>query len=166
MADPMPSLFSEEWGPSAVISDDGLYCYDLQRRWDEGPVMAFIMLNPSTADTELDDPTISRCSSFARSEGFSGIVVRNLFAYRTPSPTALRNAARAGIDVIGPDNDEWIADLFGAAARFAAPLVVAAWDHKTWPLVREAEKAVLDRWGARLHAASWMLNPEDQRSLR
>ena len=64
----------------ATISTDGRYRYDLWRQWEPGPRLGFIMCNPSTADADLDDPTIRRCVGFARREGFAGITVRNLFA--------------------------------------------------------------------------------------
>jgi hypothetical protein len=52
---------------SAIISACGTYRYELGRIIENGdkPVsvrkLLFIMLNPSTADAELDDPTIRRC---------------------------------------------------------------------------------------------------------
>ncbi len=45
--------------------------------------VAFVMLNPSTADADIDDATIRRCRTFARGAGF---VVVNLFAYRATKP--------------------------------------------------------------------------------
>jgi len=45
----------------AKLSDDKLYRYQLSRIWDEDkPTVLFIMLNPSTADADVDDPTIRR----------------------------------------------------------------------------------------------------------
>lgn len=55
---------------------------------DEG-VVNFIMLNPSTADDNFDDPTIRRCVGFAKRWGYSGISVTNLFAYRATDPSDL-----------------------------------------------------------------------------
>ena len=75
---------------SAVLSADGQYRYQLDRRWEiQGPTLTFIMLNPSTANAYEDDPTIRRCVSFAKREHFGGIRVFNLYAYRTPSPAEL-----------------------------------------------------------------------------
>ena len=73
----------------AVLSDCGLYRYRLWRRWGSGDRMAWIMLNPSTADADVDDPTIRRCMGFARREGYDGIEVVNLYALRATKPKHL-----------------------------------------------------------------------------
>ncbi|WP_239508926.1 DUF1643 domain-containing protein, partial [Stenotrophomonas maltophilia] len=46
----------------------------------------FVMLNPSTADADLDDPTIRRCVGFAKALKFDQLSVVNLFAYRATKP--------------------------------------------------------------------------------
>lgn len=107
---------------SAWISDDGLYRYNLTRRWAEGPLLTFVMLNPSTADAHTDDPTIRRCMGFARREGLNGIRVVNLFALRSPKPVALLAAG----DAVGPDNEKAIVLALGEAHYHKTP-VVAAW---------------------------------------
>ena len=71
---------------AAILSDDGRYRYLLERQWDERPRMAWCMLNPSTADANIDDQTIKRCIGFAKREGFGGIIVVNLMAFRATSP--------------------------------------------------------------------------------
>lgn len=77
----------------AIISDCGQYRYSLWRIWDEDkPRVLFIMLNPSTADESKDDPTIRRCIGFAKSWGYGGFYVGNLFAYRSSSPKDLLSA--------------------------------------------------------------------------
>lgn len=70
----------------AVLSDCRRYRYALTRRWAPGPVALFIMLNPSTADAEVDDPTIRRCIGFAKREGCGALRVENLFAWRATKP--------------------------------------------------------------------------------
>jgi hypothetical protein len=107
---------------SAVISECGKYRYRLERRWGDGPLLPFVMLNPSTADAENDDRTIRRCMAFARREGFSGIIVANLHAYRSKHPSVLAVTP----DPTGPDNDDWLRNL--ARGAFADGVgVVCAW---------------------------------------
>ncbi len=115
----------------ALLSNCGRYRYWLTRTWDEGAIaLRVIMLNPSTADADLDDPTIRRCMAFARREKFGGIVVCNLFALRATDPTALATAEHP----IGPLNDQWLADFmdapqaaFAAGAPHQPPMILAAW---------------------------------------
>jgi hypothetical protein len=106
---------------SAIISACGTYRYVLSRDGDltshKGPAV-FIMLNPSTADAELDDPTIRRCRSFAQTWGCNGIRVVNLYALRSTDPAALWTHS----DPVGPDNDDWLERI-----ALAAPEVVCAW---------------------------------------
>ena len=47
------------------------------------------MLNPSTADDKEDDNTIIRCINFANDWGYGGLMVGNLFTYRTTYPKEL-----------------------------------------------------------------------------
>ena len=114
---------------SAVISRDGLYRYALHRVWDAAkPTVLFIGLNPSTADQHVDDATLRRCIRFATAWGFGQVTVANLFAFRTPSPRALRRAR----DPIGPRNDAWLRRLIGGAEE-----VVAAWGNHGSYLARD-----------------------------
>jgi hypothetical protein len=104
----------------AIISEDGLYRYTLQRHWGPGEYMLFVMLNPSTADAELDDPTIRRCMGFAKREGFGGITVVNLYAYRATQPKELLTVE----DPVGPNNDFY---LFSQLQERSDGSVVVAW---------------------------------------
>lgn len=75
---------------NACLSDDGLYRYFLTRVWDvQLPVLAFILLNPSTADDEHDDATVIRCVDYAKQWGYGGIEVYNLYAFRATNPREL-----------------------------------------------------------------------------
>lgn len=77
----------------AEISDCGRYRYLLWRRWDKSkPRALFIMLNPSTADAEVDDPTIRRCMGFARAWNLGGIRVVNVYPFRATKPADLWKA--------------------------------------------------------------------------
>lgn len=101
----------------AVLSPCGTYRYELRRTWASGPVCGWIMCNPSTADAQADDPTIRRCVGFARSWGYAGIVVRNLYALRATDPRLLARHA----DPVGPDNDSSLMDAV------ANEITVCAW---------------------------------------
>ena len=86
----------------AVFSDCRRYRYSLSRWWhDSLPLLVVIGLNPSTADETQDDPTIRRCIGYARSWGYGGLVMLNLFAYRATSPRDMKAAA----EPVGPAND-------------------------------------------------------------
>jgi hypothetical protein len=65
----------------------------------ESPIV-FIGLNPSTADEIQDDPTIRRCTGFAKSWGYNGIWMLNLFGLRSTDPRGLKNHQNP----VGPDN--------------------------------------------------------------
>jgi hypothetical protein len=118
----VPLVLSRQ-GSGARFSECGTYRYALRRQWNEvnGDV-AFVGLNPSTADEEKDDPTLRRCIGFAKRWGYGGVVMLNLFAYRATQPDAMWAAQVAGADIVGPHNDAQIRLFVGAAQ-----LVVAAW---------------------------------------
>jgi len=90
--------YTESW---ATISPCQRYRYELGRRWGDGAMLTWVMLNPSTADAGEDDPTIRRCAQFSQDYGFHGLVVRNLFAYRATNPKELARVE----DSVGSDND-------------------------------------------------------------
>ena len=100
----------------AEFSPCGLYRYSLWRTWDpEAMSLAFIMLNPSTADVETNDPTVERCEQRARRRGYGGLIVANIMAYRATDPSelyALDPEARGGPDTL-PNADALAKVLVG-----------------------------------------------------
>ncbi len=103
----------------AVLDGTGDYRYRLTRIWDPArPVLSWCMLNPSTADASMSDPTLDRVVGFSKEWGFGGSHVVNLFALRSPSPAGLRRVD----DPVGPLNDEYI-----FRAGDTAGLLVVAW---------------------------------------
>ncbi len=103
---------------TARFSECGQYRYLLTRELGGFSTCLFIMLNPSSANAEQDDPTLRRCIGFARREGFGRLEVVNLYAFRSASPSTLS----AQDDPVGPDNDH---EIQGALKR--ADVVVVAW---------------------------------------
>lgn len=133
----------------AVISACGRYRYRLWREWrgthhprnwewirDDGggiakdgagddigwpKAMVFVMLNPSTADGSVDDPTIRRCVGFAKAWQFERLEVINLFAYRATRPSALL-ALTHNDDPVGHENQSHVDNVMETAGR-----IVCAW---------------------------------------
>jgi hypothetical protein len=103
---------------TAVYSDCGVYRYVLTRVWGAGPKALFVMLNPSTATEQQNDPTVERCERRARALGFGAFRVTNIFAFRATDPRLMRAAA----DPVGPDNDAAIAEAAAWADR-----IICAW---------------------------------------
>jgi hypothetical protein len=106
----------------ANISIDKKYRYSLYRIWnDELPIVAFICLNPSIADDKIDDPTINRCIEFAKSWGYGGFYMLNLFAFRATNPSELTKVN----DPIGMDNQNVILETITKVDK-----VICAWGNE------------------------------------
>ena len=118
----LPATLAQE---AAVISDCERYRYWLRRDFGMfGKPVCFVMLNPSTADAQQDDPTIRRCMGFAKACGGSELIVVNLFALRATKPETLW--APGTTDPVGPLNDDAIYEA-GEYCRDNEGLMVAAW---------------------------------------
>lgn len=125
----------------AILSDDQRYRYLLDRTWlPEATKLTFVMLNPSTADAAEDDPTIRRCIGFAKREGFGGIRVVNLYAFRATDPKVMLRE----IDPVGPGNDNHIT---GACLDRT---VVVAWGANAAPHRAREVLRILNRCNARV----------------
>ena len=83
--------------------------------------MLVVMLNPSTATDEVDDPTIRRCIGFAKREGCAWLKVGNLSPVRATKPKDLIAAGPESADVRRHN------DFAIHAMSLNARLVVAAW---------------------------------------
>jgi hypothetical protein len=125
----------------ALMSPDKKYRYLLWREWrgthdpknwewfDKGTpheygepkACVFVMLNPSTADGEVDDPTIRRCVGFAKAWNYERLEVVNLFAYRATDPKMLL-ALRHYDNPEGERNAEMVAEVTARAG-----IVICAW---------------------------------------
>lgn len=103
----------------AVFDEDRTYRYRLWRTWDVSkPTLAFVMLNPSTADETTLDPTCRRCKGYAEDWGYGTLIVGNIFALRSTDPDELYDHPAP----VGPDNDDHL-----RAICQEAEMVVAAW---------------------------------------
>lgn len=103
----------------ATFSSCRRWRYLLWRCWDTAlPVANFLMLNPSTADEHVLDPTCTRARRYAERWGYGALIVTNVFGWRATDPAALRQVK----DPVGPGNDRAI---LRAAAQ--CDLLVCAW---------------------------------------
>jgi hypothetical protein len=112
---------------SAYITPDGRYRYCLMRRWgdiDGSPYVLWVMLNPSTADAEIDDPTITRCIKRTSDLGYDAMAVVNLYGLRATNPDELWRTN----DPIGGDNDLAISMLAAHAG-----MIICAWGSNAKP---------------------------------
>ncbi|KAM3090415.1 DUF1643 domain-containing protein [Phormidesmis sp. 146-35] len=108
------------------------YRYSLERSWSDAPRVGFVMLNPNRADEVSDDPTIRRCIGFAKSWGYGGLEVANLFAYRAKTPDLLKQAD----DPIGKENDRSILRLTKRVET-----IVLAWGN--WGMLGGRDRTVI-----------------------
>lgn len=131
---------------TAIFDETGGYRYQLGRRWQPaGKTVAFVMLNPSRADAAIDDPTLRACLQFAQRWNYAALSVVNLFAYRTPHPTALKMAK----DPVGKENDVYVSE-----AAELADKVVLAWGN--WGGLYERDRAILSLLSPHKHKLTYL----------
>ena len=96
---------------SAIISDCKNYRYRLDRKvQDDGIVIAYFGINPSTADATIDDQTVKKWIGFAKINNGSRFIVGNVFAYRSTNVRGL--SCR---DPIGADNEKYLQEIINEA---------------------------------------------------
>lgn len=99
----------------------------LSRCWDATlPCLTVIGVNPSVADGDGDDTTISTCIRIARDLGCGSLMMVNLYGWIDTAPRDLVAAMKRGDDVIGPDNDRHIINAVDRSVWSGGP-VIAAW---------------------------------------
>lgn len=113
------------------------YRYVLPRRlsMDVRRICMFVMLNPSTADETQDDPTIRRCIGYAKTWGYDGLYVGNLYGWRSTDPQGLWTAENP----VGFHNDFWL----NVMAQ-QSDIVVCAWGANAKPSRAAEVRALLD----------------------
>ena len=87
----------------------------------DATTIAFVMLNPSTANPEKDDPTLRKCRAFAHGWSHGLLLVGNLFSIRGSDPKDID--FRAQPDLYGDAvNEAVLRDVLCSSER-----VIAAW---------------------------------------
>ena len=103
---------------TAIISPCGAYRYWLERGLPNQPYVAWVLANPSTADAEIDDPTVRKGRGFTSRWGYDRFVFVNLFGGRSTDPKGLLKMS----DPVGAENEKYM-----TKAVDGADLVVLAW---------------------------------------
>lgn len=116
---------------------DGDCRFWLKRAWGAGPLIAWVMCNPSTADAERDDPTMRRVIEFSLAWGYGSCVVINIIPFISSAPAqALAWAKRADIwmphgDPPTPEWDQWRENISICVEQInAAKAHIVAWGNE------------------------------------
>lgn len=124
----------------AIFSADRVHRYALGRTWNYGKKPLIVtMLNPSTADERVVDPTVRKCLHFAQRDGYGGLIVTNLFSFRATDPRVLRFEEG---DIVGMHNDAILKLALDESA-------VAGWGVPKWQFVKDrvaAVRALRPKW--------------------
>jgi hypothetical protein len=123
---------------AAPACDGRRFRFVLGREWGHGPRVSGILLNPSKASAETDDPTLRKFIGFAKRLGAGSCEIGNPFNLRATDPRDLKSWLRDGLDCVGkPRADEVILEI---AAR--ADTLIVGWGangahHLLAPRIRE-----------------------------
>lgn len=125
------------------------YRYFLKREWSEGAGnILFIMLNPSTADKNYNDPTVDKCMKWSIKWRYSSFTICNLFAYRETDRNKMLKLGREEFNIVGEPvkkqfhfyrlinnkNDFWINQLAQTSEK-----IICAWGNEGSFLDRDVQ---------------------------
>jgi len=123
----------------ALLDKTGTYRYALWREWDgELPPVLWVMLNPSTADADVDDATIRKCVTLSKQFGYGCLAVANLFSFRATDPKNLHEFCKQG-DPIGPHTDSFLSEM-----NIPGLDVICAWGSNIPKQFSDRPRQVLD----------------------
>lgn len=112
----------------AAFSDDEVYRWWLTRNWSATNCRPLIAcgLNPSTATAIKDDRTVAKDVAFAKLWGCGWLGKVNAYGYRTKTPAIMQRARKAGVDIVGADNDRWLRHAFELAVEHRG-IILLGW---------------------------------------
>jgi hypothetical protein len=113
---------------TAEISSCGTYRHELTRHLDaENPrTLVIVGLNPSTATADEDDATIRKEMKFARRWNCGLLLKVNAYDFRATKPKDMFGAAKSGIIISSPVNDDFIRRAVSRASETSG-IVLVAW---------------------------------------
>jgi len=135
-----PSYTTNAFHGSASFDLKKVYRYTLVREYPGfkrcySRRCVFVMLNPSTADERVTDPTVARCLRYAKDWGFDNLTVLNIFALRATDPRELYSHPNP-MGETSDENDnyirftlrrQWEEGWKSKRIVEPAPLVICAW---------------------------------------
>lgn len=146
----------------AEFSECGRYRYWLSRNWcmrrfsdGRSPYALWIGMNPSTAEANVDDPTIRREMAFTKAMFIDVYVKCNVMDYRATLPKTLLSVA--------PRSDKNIECIVGMAKD--ARIVIAAWGALPRSLRRYADDVVSALRGTPLYCMGKTANGSPRHPL-
>lgn len=144
----------------AVFSPDGRYRHLLRRRWDEGPLVGFVALNPSTAGEDREDSTSRMFKGFAKHWGYAGYTTANLYDAISTDPKALGRMADP-VSAVNPFYLDWLATVHD--------LIVFAWGRSADPnraqTVASRVWRLSSRRGGTVAVLGWTANDQPRHPL-
>lgn len=153
----MLALTARETQDVAVFSPDEVYRYWLTRELGGEVPLVCCGLNPSTADATRNDPTVRKDIGFAKRWGCGRVIKVNAYGYRATLPADMKRARKNGVDIVGPDNDQYLRRAFELAVETGGKILVA-WGVNIDP-ARQCEIAEL--LAATPGAVPWTLKRND-----
>lgn len=110
----------------------------IHRRWDlvslpgvgeYGPPLIACLQNPSTADRDKPDPTLSKVCGYAQRWRCGGVIIVNPWTHRATDPADFLAILRHGVPQ-DPRADEALGDVFDLAANDPRTIILAGWGSK------------------------------------
>lgn len=80
----------DHWKVEAKFSERRTYRFLLTHRWDDRPLVLFLLMNPSGADERFLDATTKKTAGMAMGWEYGGQVIANVSPYRRTDSTRLK----------------------------------------------------------------------------
>lgn len=125
------------------MANQGTARFWLERRWGTyQDAVAFVMLNPSTANDEEDDATIRACTRLAKAWDYSALIVVNTNPMRSTDPR--KTPYPTEFDLV--ENDEYL-----RRAAFWAHRIVFAWGNNVSHILRDRTIEVFEGYQSHIY---------------
>lgn len=126
----------------AIFSDNRTHRYVLWRKWQiHGKHVMFIGLNPSRANEVKNDLTITKLIHFAKSWGYGGIYMTNLFSIIEPDSGFIKTLTNENYkSYIRTETESWLDHVWGRSEE-----TVFCWGN--FPNIQFRAEEIIKRFG-------------------